>query len=87
MSNFSPYPIIDSDFYSSGEKNVFKDTTLGNCLNNQEYKTTIEPNTSVGYHKPINELCKDISGGNSELFKGGSIWNNMTKRKSLVKDY
>ena len=72
---------------SIGYKTLYKDTTTGNCLNTQGYTTTMEPNTTAGYHKPINELCKDISGGNNNLYQGASIWNNMTKRKSLVKDY
>ena len=82
MNNFSPYPISDSKFYTTEDKTLYKDTTTGNCLNTQGYTTTMEPNTTAGYHKPINELCKDISGGNNNLYQGASIWNNMTKRKS-----
>ena len=87
MSNFSPYPITDSEYYSSGDKPIHKNESIGNCFQTQGYIPSIEPNTTVGYNKPINELCKDISGVNNELYKGTSIWNNMRNRKSLVKDY
>lgn len=87
MNNFSPYPITESTFYSTENQTLYKDNNSGNCLNTQGYTKTMEPNTTVGYHKPINELCKDIAGENNTLHQGASIWNNMTKRKSLVKDY
>ena len=87
--NFSFYPIKDSDFYQTNNQNVKK--TDNNCLDTQEYKPTGPANVMKGYHKPLNEVCKPIYNNltNNDPTKNStiSIWNNMTKRKSLVKDY
>ena len=41
-------------------------------------------NVESGYHKPINEKCTVITGTPSGT---NALWNNMTRRKSIVKDY
>lgn len=87
--NYSPYPITDSNFNKTGEKNVFKKSSQ-NCYPTQGYITKEIPSIDMGFHKPLSENCTLITG---QLSKGPtevssvSPWNNMTKRKSIVKDY
>lgn len=87
--NYAPYPVNDSDFYKTGEKNVFKKSSQ-NCFPTQGYSQKSIPNIELGFHKPLSEKCPLITG---QLSKGPdetstvSPWNNLTRRKSLVKDY
>lgn len=87
--NFSDYPIQDSSFHKNDNVNVLKSDS--NCLNTPEYNVTNNENVMYGYHKPLNEVCKPIHTNHFNVGPNnsntGSIWNNMTKRKSLVKDY
>ena len=87
--DFSVYPIQDSDFYKNKGINVVK--TNQNCLNTQMYREEKDINVAYGYHKPLNETCKPLNVNHfkngPENTSTGSIWNNMTKRKTLVKDY
>ena len=41
-------------------------------------------NVESGFNKPINEKCPVITGTPSGT---NALWNNMTRRKSIVKDY
>ncbi|MBE18312.1 MAG: hypothetical protein CMH79_06075 [Nitrospinae bacterium] len=82
--NFSQYPIQDSNFYITNTVEINKEK---NCLQSQGYNKECKPDVLMGYHKPIKEGCK-FTTNNPPLSDGcTSIWNNMTKRKSLVKDY
>ena len=87
--NYSPYPITDSNFNKTGEKNVFKKSSQ-NCYPTQGYITKEIPSIDMGFHKPLSGNCTLITG---QLSKGPtevssvSPWNNMTKRKSIVKVY
>ena len=86
--NFSLYPIQDSDFHKTGEITLSKPEK--NCLKLQGYNETCSPNVMNGYHKPLNEICKPIYNNqtdNDPKNNCTSVWNNLTKRKSLVKDY
>lgn len=87
--DFTPYPIKDSSFHENTNVNILKSSD--NCLNTVDFKGDINPNVSYGYHKPLNEVCKPIKTNHfnigPEESNTGSIWNNMTKRKTLVKDY
>tara|TARA_Y100000996_G_scaffold397849_1_gene365305 strand:- start:402 stop:665 length:264 start_codon:yes stop_codon:yes gene_type:complete len=86
--DFSFYPIQDSDFYKT-KIDVMKATD--NCLNSLEYKENGGISNIYGYHKPLKENCKPINidhlKDGPENTSTGSIWNNMTRRKTLVKDY
>ena len=87
--SYDPYPIKDSTFYNNGDKNIFK-SSKNNCFPTQGYEPIIKPILENGNNIPLNEHCTLITG---QLNKGPnegttvSPWNNMTKRKSLVKDY
>ena len=87
--NYAPYPVINSDFNKNGEQNVFKNMSQ-NCFPTQNYITNTKPTIDMGFHRPLSETCTLITGqlskGPSEV-SSVSPWNNMTKRKSLVKDY
>ena len=87
--DFTFYPIQDSSFHKNTNVNVLK--SGNNCLNTVDFKDSENPNAVYGYHKPLNEICKPIQTNHfnigPEESNTGSIWNNMTKRKSLVKDY
>ena len=56
-----------------------------NCISSTDFfPYSKEMNVESGYHKPINEKCPAITGTPSGT---NSLWNNMTRRKSIVKDY
>lgn len=89
--NFSIYPIEDSQFYNTGKK-VVGDNPVNSCLHTQGYSPKpCKVAVSSGYHKPLNEYCKDINYSIAEKDPkdvcSDSPWNNMTRRISLVKDY
>ena len=91
--NSSFYPLEPSDFY----KSIMKDDMIvnveenygKNCVLLEKINQDCTPSVPQGYNKPIKEECTMITGTlNDGPDKGcTSIWNNMTKRKSLVKDY
>ncbi len=84
------YPFSESEFYQSNMKKNVHFKKQENCLTQKQWKQSCEPSVSTGYHKPLKESCVQITGqlNNGPLEAGcTSIWNNMTKRKSLVKDY
>ena len=89
--NFSIYPIKDSNFYNTGEK-IINQEPVNTCLPTQGYSPKpCRINVSSGYNKPLNEVYKQIhysiAAKNPEKICNDSPWNNMTRRKSLVKDY
>ena len=41
-----------------------------------------------GYQRPLNEQCATITGGMVPPEEQcNSLWNNMTRRKTIIKDY
>lgn len=89
--NFSIYPVNDSEFYNTGNKTIGESPT-NKCLETQGYSPSkCKIDLSSGYHKPLNELCKEIhysiAEKNPKDICTDSPWNNMTRRISLVKDY
>ncbi len=91
MIDGSEYPFPESEFYRGNMgKTIIMVKERNNCLLQKRWKPTCNVNVTTGYHKPLKETCTQITG---QLNKGPleagctSIWNNMTKRKSLVKDY
>jgi len=48
------------------------------------FKNCSGKNVSSGYYKPLKEECTVITGTPSGT---AALWNNMTRRKSIVKDY
>ena len=70
-----------SNKYNITEKN--KD-----CLGpNNYFKQCLEKNKNViyGNERPMKEECPVITG--TTEIPCNSLWNNLTKRKSIVKDY
>ena len=59
----------------------------GNGLVLRDFKIEREPTVSGGFHKPIAESCTQITGLTGPGDSTTSLFNNMTRRKSLVKDY
>jgi len=90
--DFTIYPIKNSGYYNGGEPYI-GDTKTNPCLNTNEYKPkSCKLNLlTEGYHKPLNEVCKEIHYNISQKdpseLCNDSPWNNMTRRISLVKDY
>ena len=62
------------------------DSKKNNCLQMKQYKECSNPSSMFGYNRPLNEQCTIITGQLSNSPKDGcsSLWNNMTKRKSLI---
>ena len=89
--DYSIYPIKSSDFYNTGEP-VINNDSVNACLPTQGYNSnTFKIDVSTGYNKPLNEVCKEkhysIAQKDPGNLSNDSPWNNMTRRKSLVKDY
>lgn len=89
--NFVEYPFSNADFFKKSIEG--DDDYIGpkqkNCLTSNKYQSTCNEDVIFGNNKPIKEDCAKIEG---TLSYGpdtscSSVWNNMTKRKSLVKDY
>jgi hypothetical protein len=84
--NYSKYP-SDNDTYFSNQSGSSYNQKM-NCMNTNVFKPVIEPSVTFGYNKPISEAC--IYTGGIMKYQpsnnGSSIWNNLTKRKSLVKE-
>lgn len=88
--NYSDYPSTNAEFYERTDKiNIFKPNENKNCFITHKLVKTTEPKVEYGYHKPLNEICPMITGqlNNGPEMNGSSLWNNMTRRKSIVKDY
>ena len=88
--NYSQYPPTSSPFYEKkNEINIFKADKSKNCFITQGMEKDCKPNVEYGFHKPLNESCPLITGqlNNGPEKNCSSLWNNMTRRKSLVKDY
>ncbi len=77
------------DTYFGIDNNINRNVNVdnsNNCLNNMNYfRQCVKPSVMQGYSKPLKEECPVITGEMSD--NCNSLWNNMTKRKSLVKDY
>jgi hypothetical protein len=60
------------------------------CNSPNTFTMNCQPSSKFGYHKPLNEIVKpirlEIDKTNPEM-ECSSLWNNLTRRKSLVKDY
>lgn len=61
--------------------------TQGNGLVLRDFKVKRKPTISGGFHKPINESCTQITGLTGPAEGTTALFNNLTRRKSLVKDY
>tara|TARA_B100000963_G_C22262518_1_gene509112 strand:- start:92 stop:358 length:267 start_codon:yes stop_codon:yes gene_type:complete len=88
MNNYYTYPIENAPNFINQSYQV-NTTKEENCYSTQEYKEECTPNVMNGYHKPLNELCPTITGQLNVDVKDNcnSLWNNMTRRKTVVKDY
>ena len=53
----------------------------------RDFKETTTPDVSGGYYKPVPEKCTQIVGLTGPGEGTTSLFNNMTRRKSVVKDY
>tara|TARA_B100001287_G_C22579458_1_gene480233 strand:- start:10 stop:279 length:270 start_codon:yes stop_codon:yes gene_type:complete len=88
--NFSIYPVEDAPFNITSKKIITNDKVL-QCLDTQKYSKACKTKVSDGYHKPLNELCKEVNYSIADKDPKDicqySPWNNMTRRISLVKDY
>lgn len=89
--DFAIYPVKNSGYYNGGEPFV-GDSKTNMCLHTAEFKPkSCKIDVSAGYHKPLNEVCKEIHYSIAEKdpseICSDSPWNNMTRRISLVKDY
>ena len=88
MNNYYLHPVENSKSFINNSVPL-KTEKEKNCFPIQEYKESCEPDVMYGYHKPLNEVCATINGTMNKGPEGhcASLWNNMTRRKSLVKDY
>jgi len=87
MSSYAEYPINNANAFFNKDNKI--DTKKDkNCFPTQEYKEDCSPDPMYGYQKPLKEQCATITGGMvSPEEQCNSLWNNMTRRKTLIKDY
>jgi hypothetical protein len=87
--NYMEYPINNNDSTSFINRDYRVSTTKeSKCLETQGYKEECTSDVMFGYNRPLNEKCATITGNMVEPEKQcNSLWNNMTRRKTLVKDY
>jgi len=87
-NSFADYPIGNSSTSFINRNYTISTTKDKECLQTQGYKEDCTPDVMFGYQKPLNEQCASITGG---MVPPGeqcnSLWNNMTRRKTLIKDY
>ena len=87
MNTYSEYPINNANAFFNKDYQV-KTTKDKNCFPTQKYKEDCTPDPMYGYQKPLKEQCATITGGMVPPEEQcNSLWNNMTRRKSLIKDY
>ena len=82
--SYSSAPIQIPDFFKNTQVKIGD-----GCKGPVPFKKDCKPLVIDGYHKPLNESCTAITGhleGGPEDSCTG-VWNNLTKRKSIVKDY
>jgi|TARA_B100001094_G_scaffold274833_1_gene282050 hypothetical protein len=53
----------------------------------RSFELTKTPTVSGGFYKPVSEKCAQVTGLTGPSQGTTSLFNNMTRRKSLVKDY
>lgn len=93
--SYSHYPIKSAEYFKVKENtNVDKErhyssvVDVESCLLFPNFREVTSPTPGYGYYKPVVEKVKpddkvlvtDPRDGTS------SLWNNLTKRKSVVKD-
>jgi hypothetical protein len=82
MSNYSNLPIQIPAFF----KNNQEETTEG-CKGPTSFYKDCMPKVEDGFHAPLNEMCTVITQNKGPEESCSGVWNNLTKRKSLVRDY
>ena len=91
MSYFVEYPFENAPFFKKSIEvdPEFIGPKMKNCTINDTYKKTCDNDVIFGNEKPIDEECAKVDGRlNYEPGTScSSVWNNLTRRKSLVKDY
>ena len=80
---FSKYEKMFAPLQKSQYNRIMK----GNGLVLRDFKVKRKPTVSGGFHKPIEESCAQITGLTGPEQGTTALFNNMTRRKSLVKDY
>ena len=89
--NYFDYPFENAPFFKKAIE-VDKDfigPKQKNCTTNDTYKSTCHEDVIFGNNKSLEEHCPQINN-NLNYDPGSScssVWNNLTRRKTLVKDY
>tara|TARA_A100001037_G_C14815711_1_gene485327 strand:- start:85 stop:351 length:267 start_codon:yes stop_codon:yes gene_type:complete len=88
MNNYSPHPIQNADSFINNNDTISSQKTE-NCFPTQKYNEDCTKDVMFGYRKPLNEECAKVTGHLNSGPENGctSLWNNMTRRKTLIKDY
>ena len=88
MNTYFEYPINNATTSFINRDYTVSTTKDKGCLQTQEYKEDCTPDPMFGYQKSLNEQCATITGNMVPPEEQcNSLWNNMTRRKSLIKDY
>ena len=88
MNTYFEYPINNATTSFINRDYTVSTTNDKGCLQTQEYKEDCTPDPMFGYQKSLNEQCATITGNMVPPEEQcNSLWNNMTRRKSLIKDY
>ena len=86
MNNYATYPIENESTSFINRRYQVNTKKEKQCLRTQSYKEECKPDPMFGYHKPLSEECPTITGNMVPPEEQcNSLWNNMTKRKGLIK--
>ena len=87
-TNHFEYPLVNASTSFINRDYSVSTTKDPKCLDTQEYKEECTPDPMFGYQRPLNEQCATITGNMVKPEEQcNSLWNNMTRRKTLIKDY
>jgi hypothetical protein len=76
---------LDNEYKNYFSNKKINDNKIGGCIEHNKYDMC-KPISEQGFHIPLNERCPLITGqlNNEPINSCSSIWNNLTRRKSLI---
>ena len=76
---------LDKEYKNYFTSKKMKDDKVGGCIEHNQFRDCVS-NIEQGFQRPLNERCPLITGQlNSEpMGNCSSLWNNLTRRKSLI---
>lgn len=76
---------LDKEYKNYFSSKKMNDNKIGGCIEVNQFRNC-ESNIEHGFQRPLNERCPLITGqlNNEPMNNCSSLWNNLTRRKSLI---